>query len=75
MALTRVRYPVDTNQAEKNKTLDKIVRDGVLKGYAHAGEHVKIAEVLIRNLSELISEMGIASVKHLKVLTINAWLN
>ena len=49
------------------KSFDQIFRKGVLKGYAHAGEHARIAELLIRSATDLVNEMGTASVKHLKV--------
>lgn len=39
----------------------------MLKGYSHAGENVRIAELLMGQVVELVNEMGIASVKHLKV--------
>lgn len=66
-SLALVRLEDEKHQADRTKALDRILLYGVLKGYAHAGEHVKIAEVLIDQITDLIKEMGIASAKHLKV--------
>ena len=71
VTLVYTRYPGDTKQEPRIKALDKIFRIGILKGYAHAGEHVKIAELLVRHMTSLINEMGIFSVKYLKVSSEN----
>ena len=65
--LTCVRFSEDRQRMQKVKALDRIVRYGVLRGYAHAGEHVKIAEVLVEQISELTKALGIDIVKHMKV--------
>ena len=67
--LAHVRHPENRNGALKQKALDLVMRDGIVKGYAQAGEHVKIAESLIKQMDKLVDEMGIDSVKHLKVIT------
>lgn len=53
--------------APKNGLLDKMLREGVLTGYFHAKEHVKIVEVLCRQTAAIVGEMGVHAVKHLKV--------
>ncbi|KAL9637364.1 MAG: hypothetical protein Q9164_002229 [Protoblastenia rupestris] len=69
--LTCVRFSEDRQRMQKVKALDRIVRYGVLRGYAHAGEHVKIAEVLVEQISELTEALGVDIVKHMKhILTI-----
>ena len=65
--LTRVRFSEHADRRQKMHTLDKILRLGVIKGYAHAGENVKIAELLVQKMEDLVKEMGIMSVKHMKV--------
>ena len=65
--LARVRHADERQRAARSRAFDSILRSGVLIGYAHAGEHVKIAEVLVQQMTFLINEMGIASAKHLKV--------
>ena len=67
ISLALVRFPDKKHQAAKVKALDKILRDGVLKGYAQAGEHVRIGKVLINEMAVIVKELGIESVKHLKV--------
>ena len=77
ISLALVRFPGEQNQAAKFKALDRILRNGILKGYAHAGEYVKIAELLVKEMTVLVNELGVESVKHLKVyqpLWIELWL-
>ncbi|KAL8667750.1 MAG: hypothetical protein Q9168_007200 [Polycauliona sp. 1 TL-2023] len=74
LSLTVTRYPTPspspstTNKREKTKTLDTILRYGILKGYTHAGENPRIAEMLMRKTSDLVDALGIYSVRHLKDL-------
>ena len=64
---------------KKNKLLDRVVREGILLGYFHAKEYVRIVEVLCREMGELLVQMGVGAVKHLKVrgivvfVLLNAW--
>lgn len=67
IALNRARYLDDKDRGLKLKGLDRIMREGVFKGYAHVGEKVRIAEILVKQMTILIKEMGISSTKHLKV--------
>ncbi|MCJ1477733.1 hypothetical protein MMC13_006406 [Lambiella insularis] len=66
LSLIRARYPDPASVAKKMTTLDKILRVGILKGFAYAGEHVRIATILMCKTTDLISEMGIMSVRRLK---------
>lgn len=67
IALAHVRYPKDGEDLkQKTRFLGRILRQGVLKGYVHASEHGKIAELLIVQIAVLVDEMGISCVKHLK---------
>ena len=65
--LACVRFPDDEQRRLRSNGLDRVLQYGILKGYAHAGEHVKIAEVLMRNVFELSQMLGIYVSKHLKV--------
>lgn len=67
IALALARFPDEKDRTARMRALDRILRQGVLKGYAYAGEHVKIAELLVQQIIKLVNEMGIESVKHLKV--------
>ena len=66
-SLTRTRFPGHSGVDARGKHLDRIVRQGILKGYYHAGEHAKVTELLVGQISVLVDEMGIWAVKHLKV--------
>ncbi|MCJ1396759.1 hypothetical protein MMC18_009651 [Xylographa bjoerkii] len=68
LVLLRTRFPGYEPTAKRMATLDQILRVGILHGFSQAGEYVKIATVLMYTLSELIEEMGIMSVSHLKDL-------
>lgn len=65
--LTNSRYPEKNSRGLKLKCLDKVMREGIFKGYAHAGERIHVAEMLLQQMVLLIEEMGIWCVKHLKV--------
>lgn len=52
----------------QRKLLDKIIREGVMVGYHHAKEHIRIVGLLCETLICIINGMGILAVKHLKVL-------
>jgi hypothetical protein len=72
-ALCDVRFPAsDSNEngdgKERTKFLDKLLRKGILAGYAYASEHPSIVEILLIQTKLLIDKMGITSVKHLKDL-------
>lgn len=69
IALNHARYSDDRDRGLRMKSLDRIMREGILKGYAHAGEKVRIAEQLVKHMAFLIKEMGAGSAKHLKVRT------
>lgn len=51
----------------QRKLLDKIVREGIMVGYHHAKQHVRLVNLLCQTLCRLVSGMGILSVKYLKV--------
>lgn len=72
-SLALVRFSDGQRQAAKVKALDKILRDGVLKGYAQAGERVRIGKLLVNEMTVLVKELGIESVKHLKVRCERLW--
>jgi len=73
LALVRARYDGEGVKEGKGgrkmrqKALDEVFRVGILKGYAYAGENVRVAEFLIRRMVELVREMGVESCKYLKV--------
>ena len=73
IALAFVRFPDEKHQAAKVKALDRILRNGLLRGYAQAGEHVRIGKLLVNEMAIVVKELGIDSVKHLKVPEERLW--
>ncbi len=69
--LALVRFPDERKHAARVKALDRVLRNGIINGYTHAGDHVKIAELLVHQTTRLINEMGTEFVRHLKVQTCN----
>jgi tRNA nucleotidyltransferase (CCA-adding enzyme) len=67
ITLSRLRYPSDDKRKERVGMLDQVMRKGVLSGYLHCNDNVKIVELLVSQMRLLVNEMGIWSVKHLKV--------
>ncbi|KAI0165001.1 hypothetical protein GGR57DRAFT_497871 [Xylariaceae sp. FL1272] len=52
----------------QRKSLDKIVREGIMVGFHHAKEHVRLADFFCQILCRLVNGMGIITVKYLKVV-------
>ncbi|KAH9883763.1 hypothetical protein F4778DRAFT_801046 [Xylariomycetidae sp. FL2044] len=46
--------------------LDKIVREGLLVGYHHAKEHIRLVQLFCDKLRYVVDGMGILAVRHLK---------
>ena len=66
-ALTTARLESSGDQAARAQLLNSIVRDAILQGFAHAGDHFRIATFLFRQLQTAISRLGLAASIHLKV--------
>ncbi|KAL8682098.1 MAG: hypothetical protein Q9186_001803 [Xanthomendoza sp. 1 TL-2023] len=69
ITLTISRFPPSSPSStnpKRIKTLSAIFRYGILKSYTHIGENVRVSELLMRKSADLVSAMGIHSVKHLK---------
>lgn len=67
IALGRVRYPSQEQYRAKMDYLDRIFRSGIMTGYSHCSENVYVTRLLVDQLAVLVEEMGLWSVKHLKV--------
>ncbi|KAK6827627.1 hypothetical protein PG987_010968 [Apiospora arundinis] len=50
----------------QRKLLDRIIREGILTGYFHAKNHIKLTVVFCEKLAYAVNGMGILSVKYLK---------
>ena len=60
--------PTTFTQAQR-KLLDRIIREGILVGYHHASEYMRLVELLCEQLRRFVDGMGILAIKHLKVRT------
>lgn len=67
--LNQVQFYGEKYRPQRINSLEKILIDGIFKGYAHAGENVRIAELLVQKMITLVRELGIEVVKYSKVLT------
>jgi hypothetical protein len=54
-------------ETENMKFYDRMMREGILRGYVHAQEYSGIVEILLQQLASLVERMGVYGVKHLKV--------
>ncbi|KAJ2972811.1 hypothetical protein NQ176_g6943 [Zarea fungicola] len=45
-----------------------MLRDGVLTGYFHASQHIRVVEVLMQSAARIIESLQIYAVKHLQIL-------
>ncbi|KAI1466957.1 uncharacterized protein F4812DRAFT_71759 [Daldinia caldariorum] len=50
----------------QRRLLDKIIREGIMVGYHHAKDHVRLVGLFCETLVCIINGMGILAVKHLK---------
>lgn len=59
----------DANDGKPQRgLLDRLLREGVLAGYAHANEYIRIVEELVNTLQVIVSKLRIHAIKHLQVL-------
>ena len=65
--LGHVRFDGIGQRYLKIRSFDKIMQQGILRGFSMAGEHAKIAEVLSVQGDRVVKEMGIDAAPHLKV--------
>lgn len=67
--LGHVRFGDIGQRYLRTRSFDKIMQQGILRGFSMAGEHAKIAEVLSVQGKRIVKEMGIDAAPHLKVST------
>lgn len=68
--LAEVCFPTSEEEPKKIRLFDRIMRHGILQGFLHSRDDVKIVEVLLEELTALVQFMGIYATKHLKVRVI-----
>ncbi|KAI5850673.1 hypothetical protein BZA05DRAFT_60675 [Tricharina praecox] len=62
-ALALAREPTDARR--RAKLLDDVVREGFLRGLAFADEHVRVVVVMVQELAQVVTAMGVWAVRHL----------
>lgn len=60
----------DDDGKPRRGLLDRLLREGVLAGYAHANEYIRIVEELVNTLQVIISKLRVHATKHLQVYEI-----
>jgi hypothetical protein len=66
-SLGDIRYALEDDIIERNKFYDRLMREGILHGIYHCGDAKSILELLLHEMSEVISRLHIYSIKHAKV--------
>lgn len=66
-AMGEQKQPKQHLTEPQRKLLDKIIREGIMVGYHHAKEHIRIVNLLCDTLVCVVNGMGILAVKYLKV--------
>jgi hypothetical protein len=66
-ALTLATVSKDSHNSNRRRLLDVIVRDGILAGYHHAQNYVRITDVLMQNMAKVVACLGVCSIKHISV--------
>ncbi|KAH8202972.1 hypothetical protein TruAng_002806 [Truncatella angustata] len=59
-----VKQPAFTHS--QRKTIDNIIREGLLVGYRHTNEHIQLNECFCKKMVSIVNGIGILAVKHLK---------
>lgn len=65
--ITMALMDEDKESKQRRGLLDKLIRDGILAGYSHAPEHIRVVEALMQATSKVVQAQGIYTVKHLQV--------
>ncbi|KAF1733951.1 uncharacterized protein CRV24_005483 [Beauveria bassiana] len=58
----------DPADGKRRSLLDRMLREGVLAGYFHASQHIRVVEVLMQAAAQIVEALQIYAVKHLQSL-------
>ncbi|KAM3440360.1 hypothetical protein NHJ13734_003299 [Beauveria thailandica] len=58
----------DPADGKRRALLDRTLREGVLAGYFHASQHIRVVEVLMQAAAQIVEALQIYAVKHLQSL-------
>ncbi|KXH59591.1 hypothetical protein CSAL01_04347 [Colletotrichum salicis] len=64
--LAKIQFPGAGDKDKKNKLLTRLLREGVFPGYWQASEFIGIVQLLARQTTSIVSELGIFATAHLK---------
>lgn len=65
--LTMAVADADPAGKKRRALLDKMLREGVLAGYFHASQHIRVVEVLMHSTAQIVEQLQVYAVKHLPV--------
>ncbi|OBT72381.1 hypothetical protein VF21_07477 [Pseudogymnoascus sp. 05NY08] len=66
LELGDIRYSSEDDKLERNRFYDRLMREGIFYGIHHCGDITIIMELLLAEMSEIITRLHIYSVKHAK---------
>jgi hypothetical protein len=67
LALLDAWLPSASSAKARHTFLDRLLREGVLHGMEYCNESIPMKEYFLKEMSIIVNQMGIYSVKHLKV--------
>lgn len=68
LLLAGVDHGCDNYNQRTRRLLDRILREGVLAGYHHASENIRLVQVFLETAAAIVDGLGIFCVKHLQVI-------
>lgn len=68
LALSHCMTAGKPTRKARAKLLDKVIRDGILRGMQYGGENAKVATTLMELLATVVDQMEIWTARHLKEL-------
>jgi hypothetical protein len=55
------------NEEKRLRSLDRLIRGGIIAGYHHASQYPRVVEVLMVYTAAIVNNLGLAAAKHLEV--------
>ncbi|KAI3554181.1 hypothetical protein CABS02_05597 [Colletotrichum abscissum] len=66
--LAKIQFPGEGDRDKKKGLLTRLLREGVFMGYWQASDYVGIVELLARQTTSIVNELGFLATAHLKEL-------
>ncbi|KAK6224764.1 poly a polymerase head domain-containing protein [Colletotrichum tabaci] len=67
--LAEAQFPDDEARPQKTKLLVKLLTEGILAGYWHASEYIRIVELLAQQIIPIVHQLGQSAIPHMKAGT------